>query len=124
MTVNVDTLIKKYGRDVHIFCSAGRQIQSTRCILTPLRYKNKMYLEGIPTDIGIDDSGYYLLIAPSSAFVEKTGDKGYLCDNEKKYHIDRYEKVFFGENVLYFWAVLKEMKKGDYPLYNHFTQRR
>ncbi len=119
--MNVDRFIKKYGRRIHFFCSGGREIQKINCILAPLRYKNKMYLEGIPTDIGINESGYYLLIAPASAPVEAIGDKGCLCDGEKKYHIDRYEKVYFGENVLYFWAVLKEMTTGNYPVYNHFA---
>ncbi len=121
---NVSECIKKFGRGVSLIDSDGKLIQQEKCILSPLRYKNKMYLEGIPTDIGVNDSGYFLLIAPSSMQLDKIGRKGFVCDGEKKYHIDRMEKMFFGENLLYLWAVVKEHTDGKYPQYNHFTERR
>ena len=52
----------------------------------------------------------------------------FTCDETKlreaKFHIDRWEKIYFGRNVLYIWAVLKEITTGKYPVYNHFTERR
>ena len=83
-----------------------------------------MYLEGVPTEIGINDSGYYLLLAPASMQIELMGDKGYISDGEKKYHIDRWEKIWLGEKVVFIWAVLKEHTTGCYPYYNHFSERR
>lgn len=121
---NVSECLKEFGRGLNLVDSDGKLIQQEKCILSPLRYKNKMYLEGIPTDIGVNDSGYYLLIAPPSASLEKIGKKGFVCDGKKKYHIDRMEKIFFGENVLYLWAVVKEYTNGEYPQYNHFAERR
>ncbi len=121
---NVSECIKEFGRSVKLIDLENRLVQQEKCILTPLRYKNKMYLEGIPTDIGVNDSGYFLLIAPSSMQLEKIGRKGFVCDGEKRYHIDRMEKMFFGENVLYLWAVVKEHTDGEYPQYNHFAERR
>ena len=122
--MNIVPMMNRFGRPLYLFCSNGKRIQTINCIITPLRYKNKMYLEGVPTDIGIDDSGYYLLLAPSGIMIDKLGDNGYLCDGEKKFHIDRWEKIFFGSSVLYIWAVLKEQTTGNYPVYNHFTERR
>lgn len=122
--MNIRALMDCYGRPLFLCCSNGKRIQTISCILNPLRYKNKMYLEGVPTDIGVDDSGYYLLLAPAEIMIDKLGDEGYICDGEAKFHIDRWEKIYFGRNVLYIWAVLKEITTGKYPVYNHFTERR
>ena len=48
----------------------------------------------------------------------------YLYDDEKKYHIDRWEKIWVGDKVFYLWAILKEYSEGDYPVYDHFVERR
>ena len=42
---NVSECIKEFGRSVSLIDSDGRMIQQEKCMLTPLRYKNKMYLE-------------------------------------------------------------------------------
>lgn len=122
--MNIGPMLDRCGRPLHLHCANGKIIQTVSCILTPLRYKNKMYLEGVPTDIGIDDSGYYLMLAPSEIMIDKLGDEGYICDGEAKFHIDKWEKIYFGRNVLYIWAVLKKHTTGNYPVYNHFTERR
>jgi AraC-like DNA-binding protein len=116
--------IRKFGRSVNLVGSDGKTVQTEKCILTPLRYKNKMYLEGIPTDIGVNDSGYFLLIAPPSMKIDEIDKKGFICDGKKKYHTDRTEKIFFRDKILYLWAVVKECTDGKYPQYNHFAERR
>lgn len=121
---NVSECIKEFGRGVNLIDPDGKLIQQEKCILTPLRYKNKMYLEGIPTDIGVNDSGYFLLIAPPSMMLDRIGRKGFICDGRNKYNIDRMERIFLGEKVLYLWAVVKNHTEGDYPHYNHFAERR
>lgn len=122
--MKIDRYMNKYGRKVGLFDSCGNKLQEKKCFIQPLRYKNKMYLEGVPTDIGVNDSGYYLLLAPCSMKLDAIGDRGYICDGEKKYHIDRWEKIYLGIGVLYLWAVIKEHTEGSYPYYNHFIERR
>ena len=116
-----EKFINKYGRSAETYDESGNLIQQTKCFIQPLRYKNKMYTQGTPTDIGYNYSGYYLLIAPPSFDAEAIGNRGYLTDNEKQYHIDRSEKIYFSTDVFYVWAVLREHKDGDYPVYNHFA---
>lgn len=115
-----EKFIAKYGRNVKTFDSNDNNIQKLKCFIQPLRYKNKMYTQGTPTDIGFNYSGYYLLIAPASFNIDKLDENGYLTDDEKKYHIDRSEKVYFGSQIFYIWAVLREHNDGNYPIYNHF----
>lgn len=116
-----DKAIMKYGRDVTVFNSSGEKIQHTKCIIQPLRYKNKMYTQGTPTDIGLAQAGYYLLIAPSSLDACNIGENGYISDNEKLYHLDRSENVYLGNSIMYIWAILREKNQGDYPVYDHFV---
>lgn len=113
-------IIKKYGQSVELYDEDDTLIDNTKCFIQPLRYKNKMYTQGTPTDIGYNYSGYYLLIAPPSFDADALGESGYIYDGSKKYHIDRSEKIYFGSDVFYVWAVLREHKDGDYPEYKHF----
>lgn len=122
--MNIERIMNRYGRSMCAIDADGNLIEKKKCFVQALRYKNKMYLEGTPTEIGINDSGYYLFLGPASMQIDKLGDKGYLFDGTKKYHIDRWEKIWYGEEVFYLWAVLKEHTDGNYPYYNHFTERR
>ena len=116
-----DRVIKKYGRNTKLCNSDGTVVQSLKCIIQPLRYKNKMYTQGTPTEIGLAQSGYYLMIAPSAFQPEKTDSNCYISDGDTLYHLDRSEKVYFGDKVMYVWAILREKSMGDYPVYNHFS---
>lgn len=115
-----EKFINKYGRNIVSYNENDEQVQKTKCFIQPLRYKNKMYTQGTPTDIGYNYSGYYLLIAPSSFDAEAIGSNGYISDDTMKYHIDRSEKIYFGSDVFYIWAVLREHREGCYPVYDHF----
>lgn len=115
-----EKFINRYGREIKAYNSDGELTQEVRCFIQPLRYKNKMYTQGTPTDIGYNYSGYYLLIAPAGFDTDIIGDNGYLTDNIKRYHIDRSEKIYFGTSVFYIWAVLREHNDGNYPFYDHF----
>lgn len=112
--------INKFGRNIKIYNSAGELVQELNCLIQPLRYKNKMYMQGTPTDIGYDHSGYCLLIAPASFDTSSMGTDGYLTEGNKQYHIDRMDEIYFGSEIFYIWAVLREKKSDSYPEYNHF----
>lgn len=113
--------MNKYGREVHSVNSDGAITGNAKCFIQPLRYKNKMYIEGTPTPVGINDSGYFLFLGPPEFDIESLGEKGYICDGTKRYHIDRTEQIFIKNEPVYIWAVLKEITQGDYPYYDHFV---
>lgn len=122
--MNIERIMNRYGRTICVVDSCGNKIEEKKCFVQPLRYKNKMYIEGTPTEIGMNDAGYYLFLGPADMQLDKLGRCGYLSDGTKKYHIDRWEKIWFKEMAFYLWAVLKEHTEGDYPYYNHFAERR
>lgn len=116
-----DKIIKKYGRSVTVCDNKNNVIQKTKCIIQPLRYKNKMYTQGTPTEIGLAQSGYYLMIAPSTLQLNDIDENCYIADSHMTFHLDRNEKVYFGDSVMYIWAILRERNDGEYPVYNHFS---
>ncbi len=111
MTVTeLDKVFKKFGREILLTKDDGWNSEIFHGFIQPLRYKNKMYLDGVYTVIGFDNQGKYLYIGPANhdltAFDSATGC--ILCDNVK-YTIDRAEKVFCGKEPLYIWAIIREI---------------
>lgn len=106
--MNITEQIKKYGRGCEYRSPENAVIGEMNAFICPLRYKNKMYLYGVNTEIGYNSEGYYLYIGPPETDI--TADNGnYVYCGGDKYRIDRAEKVYKGENVFYIWAVIRKM---------------
>ena len=98
-----------------IFATQGRRItffdgekeQTFKALIQPLRYKNKMYLDGIYTEIGFNSQGHYLYIGPPDPDLTLAQDGEYISCMGEKYRIDRAEKVYKGEDVFYIWAIIR-----------------
>ncbi|MCR5151454.1 MAG: hypothetical protein K6B52_09565 [Clostridiales bacterium] len=104
--MNFEDFFKKAGRPVTI--SGDGSERTVFALVTPLRYKNKMYLSGTDTDIGFSGGGYYLYLAPPQGDLTlETGEITVTC-GEKSYSVDRAERVYAGSSVYYCWAVLRE----------------
>lgn len=104
----VDELINTVGRSVYI--KEGMwQSKTYRAVIQPLRYKNKMYLNGEVNDLGHYSEGFYLYIGPASVKLSSLGISASLYTSDsKRYKIERWENIFYKEEPLYTWAVLKE----------------
>lgn len=83
-----------------------------RAFISPLRYKNKMYLYGVNTDIGYNPEGYYLYIGPPKADLESIADPVIECGPDR-YKTDRTEKVYYAEKVIYIWAVIRKITQEE-----------
>ena len=80
--------------------------------MQPLRYKNKMYLEGTYTPIGRDNTGLYLYIGPASHNVTRLPETARITDGDgRKYVIQRAEEVKLSDKPFYYWAVVKEVSE-------------
>jgi len=110
-----DAMIKRFGRDVSLHMKDGWTSGDYRAFLQPLRYKNKMYLEGVQTDIGYSDQSYYLYIGPVNHNLSALPQDAWIADSDnKKYSINKAEKVFLGNNALYIWAIVRSVEEADY----------
>ena len=77
------------------------------CVFEPLRYKNKIYLSGIPTELGYNSMRKYLIMTPLEVpFESLDGVTNYLKFENHKYRVDHYEKVYLKSEPLYYWAIV------------------
>lgn len=106
-------LMDRYGRSVTLSTEDGWHSPRFKAFIQPLRYKNKMYLEGSHTPIGIHDPGYYLYIGPAAHDVTRLGEDARLsASSGAQYQIDRAEQVYVGGDALYIWAILRSVTQG------------
>ncbi len=83
------------------------EIINFKGVLQPVRYKNKMYLNGIPTELGYDSLKKYLLICPHTIELDLIdGNRTKLLFQEKSYRIHYYETIYFKGEAVYNWAIV------------------
>lgn len=102
-------MITRYGRKAVLCEPDGWRSTVFHCLLQPLRYKNKMYLNGVNTQIGFNAQGHYLYIGPAEHDITKLSENATLKVDDEEYLIDRAEKVFYGEKVFYIWAIIRSV---------------
>lgn len=104
----VKALLKKSGVTLTIKNNSSA-VSSFRAFLQPLRYKNKIYLRGVATELGYDSLKKYLLISPAD--VDLSGVDGTNCSlyfGDSHLSIDHSETVYFGENPFYVWSIVSK----------------
>jgi hypothetical protein len=75
--------------------------------LQPLRYKNKLYLSGVPTELGYDGLNKYLLICPPEINIKDIdGINCRLCLGDEAFGVDHYETVYRFGKAFYLWAII------------------
>ena len=78
-----------------------------KAVIQPLRYKNKIYLNGIPTELGYDSLKKYLLLCSHRVELESVdGINTFLIFDRKKFRVDHCEKVYFKGEPFYYWAIV------------------
>ena len=82
---------------------------SFKAFLQPLRYKNKIYLRGVATELGYDNLKKYLLISPADVDLsEIDGSITTLRLDTNHLSIDHSEIVYFGKDSFYTWAIVSK----------------
>lgn len=105
----IERLINKFGRSLKIV-EANTLETPIKAFMQPLRYKNKMYLSSISTDLCYDSTTKYLLICPAHCGAENAdGYIAYISDGENKYIVDRCEDIYLSDNPMYSWAIVTRL---------------
>ena len=102
------SLLKKTGVTLTIKNTSGT-VTNFKAFLQPLRYKNKIYLRGVATELGYDNLKKYLLISPAD--VDLSGVDGTNCSlyfEDTHLSIDHSEKVYFGKDPFYTWSIVSK----------------
>ena len=105
--MDITNFLTRYGRRAFFQEEDGWTSRDLFCFIQPLRYKNKMYLYVVNTQIGFNAQGHYLYIGPPDCDVTRLSDDVILCVGEDRYRIDRAEKVYCGEKLYYIWAIIR-----------------
>lgn len=98
--------IKRYGQRV-LICKDGGETEIC-AIVTPLRYKNKMYLEGDVSSLGYVDQSHYLYIGSVEQDLTLFKGNFILRTQDGDCIVKKSEKVYFKGKPLYIWAVLQK----------------
>lgn len=111
--MTVKAMLQKFGQDITCKGADGWSSETYGGFIQPLRYKNKMYLNGVNTVIGFNSQGHYLYIGPSDHDVTKLPEESWIESGGKKFTVDRAEKVYLKNEVVYVWAIIREIVEVD-----------
>ena len=107
--MNISKMLNSFGNSVYISGADGWKSSIFKAFLQPLRYKNKLYQQGSYTPIGVNKNNVYLYIGPCTHDLTKLDNTYKIHDSEnKKYIIDRAEKITVKDSVVYIWAVVRQ----------------
>ena len=101
-------LFDKFGVKMsYIVASSPMDSFDFHAFLQPLRYKNKLYLSGVPTELGYDGLNKYLLICPPDINMDSIdGINHRLCFQDKAFGVDHCETVYSRGEPMYLWAII------------------
>ncbi len=111
--MNISWIFEKYGRGCTLGSDDEAFTAKMNAFISPLRYKNKMYLYGVNTEIGYNSEGYYLYIGPPEPDITEADRGTYIVCGGEKYRIDRAEKVFAAKSPFYIWAIIRKMTEDE-----------
>ena len=114
MTNDIKSLLRQFGVTVRLQGQDGYSSEYFSCFIQPLRYKNKMYLDGVNTSIGFNSEGHYLYIGPPDHDLTRIDSNDiWVSFGSEKYKIDRAEKVYLQGKTLYVWAIIRKIVEVD-----------
>lgn len=99
--------IEKYGQTVQYSQDGETYSRTYKAFIQPLRYKNKMYLDGKHSEIGFIDTSYYLYLGPSDVNVVDYDVISRIKINNRLYDFTHAEKINLGDERLYIWAIIR-----------------
>lgn len=108
MQNKVKKLLELCGGQFYVERKGGSKTKGY-AVIEPLRYKNKMYVEMQPTELGKTNDGCYKYLGPYDVDFSAGDTIKYMG---KDYVVQRVETVCFGKNPIYNWAVLRPFFTG------------
>lgn len=80
---------------------------SFNAFLQPLRYKNKIYIDGNVTELRYENTRRFLLLSPIEVDVSVAdGRDCYISDSNHEYSVNHSELVYLGNKPAYRWSII------------------
>ena len=105
----VRSLMKKYGREMTFHILPEDAGVKYHAFLQPLRYKNKMYIEGLYTKYGYFDQTHFLYLGPPEVELDLAGEDSRIESGGQSYVVKKKETVFLAGKPYYQWAILQPL---------------
>ena len=103
----VKSYIDEFGRDVNYSEDGENYTPTYKAFIQPLRYKNKMYLDGKHSEIGYIDTSYYLYLGPADVDVMNNNLSSRLKIDQDLYNFTHAEIIKIRDDALYVWAIIR-----------------
>lgn len=108
--LDLSKIFNRYGRKMELKAVEGESAVSFKGLLQPLRYKNKMYLNQVSTEISYTNTRKFLLICPAAVNIsEADGYNKILIVGEDKYCVDHSEKIYGKNEAVYSWSIVHQV---------------
>ncbi len=99
----------KYGVTCYLTVPNEWNSEHFKAYIQPIRYKTKLYLEGEHTEIGVNKNDVYLYLGPANHDLTRLSENARVVDKSGNlYKIDKSERIFFGDECIYIWAVIRK----------------
>ena len=102
---------RKYGTDVSV--SVNNTTLTGKAFISPLRYKNRVYVDDTYTPGGVLDSGRFVYIGEPALRLDTMGDGIRLTAGNTEYTVKKALPYTLGKKVLYIWAMLVKNDRSD-----------
>lgn len=108
----VESSFERYATQMYL-SKNGKEI-AFKGFLQPLRYKNKMYLSNVSTELSYNNTRKFLLISPVEIDIQNAdGYESLIRTDMLNLCIDHSELVYFKNEPLYCWSIVHVMEKGE-----------
>ena len=102
---SIEQFLNTVGEEVRV--ETEGKSYNVKALIEPMRYKNKLYLSGVPTELGYDGLNKYLLICPTDIDLGNIDGINYrLCFGDNAYGVDHFETVYSQNKPAYIWAIV------------------
>lgn len=105
--------LKKHGSRVEIEADGIQpwdsvRVLSGRAFITPVRYKNRVYVDGHYLPQGYLDGGHYLYIGTPENGIDvlTAGTKIKTMHDGRQFFVKRSEEFVVDEKCVYIWAII------------------
>lgn len=102
---------EKYGTDFKVYFNGD--IYTGKAFVSPLRYKNRVYLGDNYEEGGVIDGGRYTFIGPPDVRLDKMDNTAVIEIDGEEYIIKRAELFISGNKGVYMWAIIVKSRGGD-----------
>ena len=109
ISTTIAQLFENHGTNITV--TKGVDEKTVKAFIQPLRYKNKMYVDGNFLPAGYINGGHFLYIGPPTVSLNKNPHAYTLKTNDEEFVVKRAEKYTYRNSDIYIWAILTPLVK-------------